>query len=955
MIRRVRLLAAVIAIAPLPVSVPARTAATMPPVPSAAPAQPAPARPVAFERNDGQTDGRARFVARAAGYRVFVSPDALAIGLRSCAGQHAVRVAFAGASRSAAVSGERPLAGRVSYLRGSDPSEFVTGVPTFGAVRIAGLYSGIDAVVYGRDGVVEYDFQLSPDADTRAIRLQLSGVDRIRVDASGDLVLETPAGELRHCRPVAFESVDGVRTPVAARFRLLADGAVGFDVVRRDPSASLVIDPVLSYSTYVAGSADESGAGIAVDAAGSVYLAGGSSSLDFPATAGTLSQTNAGLTDGFVAKLLPDGTGYAFATYIGGAGDEGVARAVPDVAGNIYICGGTASTNFPTTAGAFDTSFNGGSFDGFAAKLAPGGASLLYSTFLGGSGDDGAASIAFDSGGNAYITGGATSSNYPTTPGAFDTNNISVLGLPDAIVTKLNPSGSALVYSTYLGAAFNLEGGAAIAVDASGFAYVGGATNGGFPTRSGSFDTSFNGGSFDGFVTKVNTTGTDIVYSTYLGGSDEDYVFGLALDGSGNVYVTGFTPSSNFPTTGGSFQPIIGGGFDAFVTKLNAAGSSLTYSSFIGGSGNEGLTSNGGTELQIAGGIAVDTSGNAYLTGFTDSTDFPVTGAWQPALAGAFDAFVAKVNTTGSSKVYASYLGGSLEERGTGIAVDGAGNAYVTGFTLSQNFPTTAGAARTTPGGNLLTDGFVAKVGGGPGDTPGIYVPSSGAFFLRTSNTPGPAATVFTFGPSAAGFVPLSGDWDGNGTSTIGIYDPATGAFFLKNSDANGAADIVFNFGPGGPDINPVAGDWNGDGRDTVGIYAVSTGAFFLRNTNDAGAADVVFNFGPGGSDFVPLAGDWNGDGTDTIGIYAVSTGVYFLRNANGPGGADVAFNFGAGGAEIVPLAGDWNADGTDTIGIYDSTTGAWFLRNANAGGAADLVFSYGPAGATPISGHWGG
>ncbi len=911
-------------------------------------------RPVVFERNDGQTDARARFIARAGGYRLFVAPDALAFGLSTPTGQHAVRLTFAGASASATVHGEQPLGGQVNYLRGTDPNAFVTGVPTFGGVRLSGIYPGVDAVISGRDGEIEYDFVVAPGVDASVIRLDLSGTDRIRIDANGDLVLSTPAGDLRQRRPVAYEVSGDVRTLVPSRFRVSADHFVSFDVTRRDPSASLVIDPVLSFAAYVAGGGDESGAGITVDAAGSAYLAGGSSSLDFPTTVGTISQTIAGSTDGFVSKLTPDGSGFVFSTYVGGIADDGIARAVVDTTGNIYICGGTASTDFPTTAGAFDTTFSGGGFDGFVAKLAPGAASIVYSTYLGGSGDDGAASIAIDSGGNAYVTGGSTSSNYPTTPGAFDTSNISLVGLPDAIVTKINPTGTALVYSTYLGAAFNLEAGAAIAVDSSGFAYVGGATNGGFPTKSGSFDTSFNGGSFDGFITKVNTTGTDLVYSTYLGGSDEDYVFGLAIDGSGNAYATGFTPSANFPVLN-AFQPAIGGGFDAYVTKLNGAGSALVYSSFLGGTGNEGLTSAGGTELQLAGGIAVDGSGNAYLTGFTDSVDFPVVAAWQPARAGGFDAFVAKVNAAGSAKVYASYLGGALEERGLGIAVNASGDAFVTGFTLSTNFPTTAGTVRTVPGGNALSDGFVAKIGTGPGDTPGIYVPDSGAFFLRTSNSPGPAVAVFTFGPSAAGFVPLSGDWDGNGTNTIGIYDPVTGAFFLKNSDSNGPADVVFNFGAGGADIVPVSGDWNGDGTDTIGIYATSTGAFFLRNSNDAGPADVVFNFGPGGVDFAPLAGDWNGDGVDTIGIYGTSSGVFFLRNANGPGAADLAFNFGAGGAGILPLAGDWNADGTDTIGIYASSSGAWFLRNANAGGSADVVFSYGPAGATPITGHWGG
>jgi len=237
---------------------------------------------------------------------------------------------------------------------------------------------------------------------------------------------------------------------------------------------------------------------------------------------------------------------------------------------------------------------------------------------------------------------------------------------------------------------------------------------------------------------------------------------------------------------------------------------------------------------------------------------------------------------------------------------------------------------------------------GGP-DTPGLY--ASGTYFLRNSNSNGPANAAFSFGPGAPTLKPLSGDWDGNGTSTAGVYDPATATFFLKNSNAPGAADLAFSFGaPGGV---PLAGDWNNDNTDTIGVYVPATGAFFLKNTNAPGSADVVFSFGPTSSTLVPVVGDWNGDGTDTVGFYDPATGAFFLKNANSNGPADVAFTFGVGGA--APIAGDWNNDGADSVALYDTPTGAFFLKNANAPGPADAVFTFGAGNATPLAGNWDG
>jgi hypothetical protein len=388
---------------------------------------------------------------------------------------------------------------------------------------------------------------------------------------------------------------------------------------------------------------------------------------------------------------------------------------------------------------------------------------LVYSTYLGGSGNDDGTAIAVDTSGNAYVTGSTSSTNFPTTPGAFQTTNGGGTNDYDAFVTKLNATGSALVYSTYLGGA-GRNPGLAIAVDASGNAYVTGFTNGSFPVTQGAFQTTFGAGGFNAFVSKLSATGSALLYSTYLGGSVYDEGCGIAVDASGNAYVTGVASSPDFPTTPGALQTSYGGMQDAFVTKLNAAGSALVYSTYLGGSdydwgrgiaadasGNAyviGSTQSsnfpttagafqtilsgegnafvsklsptgtaliystylgGGGDFGSGGGIAVDVSGNAYLTGATDSSSFPTTpGAFQTTSGGWKDAFVTELNATGSALVYSTYLGGSSSDYGNGITVDPWGDAYIIGITYSSDFPTTPGAVQTTFGG--VFDAFVSKL-----------------------------------------------------------------------------------------------------------------------------------------------------------------------------------------------------------------------------------------------------
>ena len=450
-----------------------------------------------------------------------------------------------------------------------------------------------------------------------------------------------------------------------------------------------------------------------MDASGDAYVAGWTTSNDFPTTSGAYEKTFSGSSCAFVTKFAPTGSSLIYSTYLCGSGDvQGISIAL-DTAYNAYVVGGTTSTNFPVTPGAFRTA-NAGGLDAFVAKLNSTGSSLIYSTYLGGSGDDYSYSfsngIAVDSAGNAYVVGITYSTNFPTTSGAFDrtcgSDGLCNAGSgqppqPDNFVTKLNAAGSALVYSTYLGGSGEEEEYNAIAIDSSGNAYVtGGTLSTDFPTTVGAFQTSGKGL----FVTKLNAAGSALVYSTLITSSIDTGAEGegIAVDTYGNAYVTGYlNSSSDFPTTPGAFKTLNPGGNSTFVTKLNATGSALVYSTFLGGSGaDEGW------------GVAVDSSGDAYVSGTTSSSDFPTVSPVQATCGagGNYDAFVTELNAAGSALIFSTCLGGTASnEDGYANALDPSGNVYVVGDTSSLNFPTTPGAFKTSYGGGG-SDAFVAKI-----------------------------------------------------------------------------------------------------------------------------------------------------------------------------------------------------------------------------------------------------
>jgi hypothetical protein len=665
--------------------------------------------PLSFIPNRGQTDSRVRYYAQGSGYAFYFTPGKAVLSFQEKGRGDALHLRFVGASAGARLSPERRGGGKVSYLTGNRPAKWQAGLPTYGQLAYHGVWPGVDMRFRGDGGALKYEFRLQPGASAKRIRLAYAGAEGLSRSGGGDLLIQTPLGTLRDSRPTAWQAIRGRRVPVKSRYVLgkTAAGArgYGFQLGAYDHSRPLVIDPGLAYSTFLGGIGTDLGNAIAVDGSNSAYVTGRAASSEYPATAGAFDASANGSEDAFVTKLSPDGSALAYSTFLGGIGVEEANGIAVDGAGSAYVTGDTTSTDFPTTAGAFDETSSGD--DAFVTKLSPDGSALAYSTFLGGTSSDLGEAIAVDGAGSAYVTGYTLSGNFPTTTGAFDTTNA---GFYDTFVTKLDAPGATLAYSTFLGGGDSDIGGG-IAVDAGGSAYVTGSTRSpGFPTTAGAFDTSHNG-TDDGFVTKLNASGSALGYSTFLGGTSFDGVAGVAIDAAGAAYVTGSTSSPDFPTTAGAFDTSYNNDSDGFVTKVDTSGASLTYSTYLGGPGT------GGTGYDAGYAIAVDGGGRAYVTGRTDSLLFPTTpGAYDTVYNGGGDVFLTKLDASGAAPGYSTYLGGNGADAGDGVAIDADGSAYITGYTTSSGFPTTAGAFDTTFNGGY--DAYVSKLDPFPGGYP---------------------------------------------------------------------------------------------------------------------------------------------------------------------------------------------------------------------------------------------
>ena len=606
--------------------------------------------PLAFEANRGQTDSAVQFLSRGAGYNILLRKDGADFLLRSDDGKRQmfkVRLVNAAAPDP---RGAESLPGVVNYLRG-EQANWITGVPTFARVRYTDVYPSTDLVYYGNHAQLEYDFVLRAGADPRAIAMKIDGAS-VLVTEDGSLELRGPGGSVVWHKPVAYQERDGKRLPVKAWYEVKED-VVRFGVGAYDRRRELVIDPALAYSTYLGGSGGEVANGIAVDASGNAYIAGDTLSPDFPTTSGAYDRT----------------------------------------------CG---------TDGKCDLNSDGYVRDAFVTKLNSSGTALVYSTYLGGSDYDSARGVAVDGSGNAVVVGETLSTDFATStlgPAASGNNTGA------AFAVKLNSTGSGLVYARRFGGAVCSDGAGASGVkaDSSGNAYVVGETDcSDFSTTSGAFQPTYagapSGTGGDAFVAKINPSGTAFVWASYLGGTMRDVAWDLALDSSNNVYVTGYTSSTDFPVSSTAFQKTLpstasSGATSTFVTKVNASGSSLGYSTYLGGSFQD-----------IGNGIAV-VGDNAVVTGTAQSSNFPTTsGVVQRTLKGLSDAFVTRLNSTGSGLVYSTLLGGSGDDWATGVAVNSSGNAYVIGTTYSTDFPNTVyGFQRVRLDNNQFSDDFVTE------------------------------------------------------------------------------------------------------------------------------------------------------------------------------------------------------------------------------------------------------
>ncbi|HEV8483893.1 MAG TPA: SBBP repeat-containing protein, partial [Blastocatellia bacterium] len=630
--------------------------------------------PLSFEVNRGQTDDQVKFVARGAGYALFLTSTEAVLQLRnedsgapkkdplprsskfenpesanrsskSKGPQSAVlRMKLVDSNPTPHAAGLDELPGKSNYFIGNDPKKWQTAIPTYAKVKYQAVYPGVDLVYYGNSQrQLEYDFILAPGANPGNITLDFEGADKIEL-RNGDLVLHIPGGQVRLQKPLIYQENDDAKVAISGGYTLKGEHQVGFEVASYDASRPLIIDPVLSYSTFLGGAGNDVGLGIAVSAHGDAFVTGATLSLNFPTVPANSKIGPGGGFDAFVSRLNASGSALVYSCYLGGSNDEDFYGLITyggiavDMHGDAYVTGVTLSNDFPTK-NSFPPPlpgrgqgkiFNGGVGDAFVTKLSTTGA-LVYSSYIGGSGFDGAFSIDVDPIGQAYVTGLAGPANFPVT--------------------------------------FN------------------------------AFQPQFGGGSIaqDGFVTVLNRDGDSLVYSTYLGGSSNDLTTGIAVDSPGTFYVVGAGGSTDLPVTQNAFQKTLNGLVDIFVAKGNTAGAieALTY---LGGSSGTDL------ERTIGHGIAIDPKGNIYVTGITDSPDFPTFNCVQCNLNGPADAFVTKFNNQLSTPAYSTYLGGISTDLGRGIAADLNGNAYVTGFG-TIGFPTSPEAS-----GCENTDAFVVKL-----------------------------------------------------------------------------------------------------------------------------------------------------------------------------------------------------------------------------------------------------
>lgn len=743
--------------------------------------------PQYFEANRGQTDPSVKFFTRAGGYNLYLTPteSVMVTPAGPSAKPGVVRMKLKGANPSPTVQGLEAQPGYSNYLIGADSSQWRTGVKHYGKVKLNGVYPGIDMVYRFNKGNVEYDFIVAPGAKPWRIILGFEGAKDLRLDAKGNLLLRTATGEVTYKAPYLYQTLGSKRVPVKGRFVLAANNHVRFEVGNYIESKELVIDPELSYSSFLGGTVEDRGYAVVVDATGNAYVTGSAISTDFPGVGGHYQALHGGGMDAFITKVNPTGTAIVWSTFYGGASDDvGLGIGIDDTL-KVYITGYT--TGAVPAAAALTNGALGGT-DGFVAAFAATGNALVYSRQFGGPQVDIGNGIAVDGAGNAYVTGVTGSiaiNSFPTT--ALSAQPNAVAGAQtDAFVIKLNSVG-AQVYGSYLGGT-GADKGNAIAIDATGKAYIAGQAGDAFVSAT-EYATVFKNtvtGANDAFIAIMDATGANFVYKTYVGGSGIDEATGIAVDSVNDIYITGYTFSADFPDGGVAFptigQTTIGTAPDAFVFKLKpfqigGGHNDGVYARYLGGSGDDRATA-----------IVVDDAFNAYVTGITYSGDFtmvsPIAGGG--TLVGAPEAFVTQVGPTGGVLGFSTYLGGTTMTGGQGIALDTSKNIFVTGWTNSTapTFPIVAGSFQVANAGTF--DAFISKFG---------------------SAVPPPSACVITNVNPASGFTLGGTTVTITGTDFIAYSNPGGVTFDGINARSytvNAASTVITAVTPRHPLVGPL-------------------------------------------------------------------------------------------------------------------------------------------------------
>ncbi|MGB7770181.1 MAG: SBBP repeat-containing protein [Verrucomicrobiia bacterium] len=841
--------------------------------------------PLYFSTAPGPANTPVQFIARGGDYQFLISPAEARLNLQKTGtaaqniSSQTVRMQFVGADSQAQIQGADELTGKINYLVGDNPAQWRTGVATFARVRVGRLYPGVNLVYYGNQRRLEYDFTIASGANPDVIKIRFEGVDKISIGARGELVLALGKDEIRQLAPLIYQTVNGTRKTVVGGYRILGRHTVAFTVGQYDPKLPLVIDPVLTYSTYFGGNSSDAANAIALDTNGFIYIAGQTLSSQFYPTTGAFQTNFAGgsLTgDAFVAKFDNQASHLVYLTYLGGNSDDVALDLAVDDSGDVYVTGYTLSTNFPTynalypKIGGTPIVYNGHVYgynaDAFVTELNTNGSGLVYSTYLGGAGSDEGIGIAIDPAGDAYITGLADSTNFPVTTNAWQKQlacanflfNTGQNG--NAFVSEISTGGSNLIYSSYFGGT-NFDEGNGIAVDLSNNVYVAGVTaSTNFPNTN-AFQQYLNGATnaalfYDAFVAKFAPSCTNLVYSSFLGGSNNDAAYRIAVDTNGNAYVTGWTVSTNFPDTATNVVGLYNGltnnasGLypyitNAFLTQItyNGTNAAIGYSAVFGGT-------NGGVD--IGEDVALDPSGDAFVVGASSSTSFPATntpGLLGATNAGGYDAFVIGFNTNCSAIIYSGYFGGSGNDYGYGIAVDSLTNVYIVGQTSSANFPVFNNQGQTSLRG--ASDAFLAEIGWS-NVAPVITDQSSLTNqLLETGQT-------VTLSVTATGTPPLIYHWQLNGTNLVNgtRISGATNATLTINpvqtNDSGSYQVIVTNYA--------------GSATSSNAILTVTSGPIItVQPTNETVGAGSTAQFNFNATFQQPAFAQWLKDGTNLI------------------------------------------------------------------------------------------